>query len=86
VLRADSAAVKTGAPALISGARAVTEQFSGRARAAKSAAINGAPGAVWSMGGKPRVVFSFTIEADRIVGIDRLAEPETLAGLDPAIL
>jgi hypothetical protein len=86
VLRADSAAMKTGAPGLISGARAVAEQFSGRARAARSAAINGAPGAVWSMGGKPRVVFSFTIEGDRIVGIDLLADPEKLAGLDLAIL
>jgi RNA polymerase sigma factor (sigma-70 family) len=85
VLRADGAAVKSGASALVRGAGAVAEQFSGRARAAKAASIDGAPGAVWSMGGQPRVVFTFTIEADRIVAISLLADPETLAGLDLAM-
>jgi RNA polymerase sigma factor (sigma-70 family) len=86
VQRADGAAAKSGAPALVTGARAVAEQFSGRARAARFAYINGAPGAVWSMGGKPRVVFSFAIEGDRIVGIDLLADPQTLDALDLAVL
>jgi hypothetical protein len=34
------------------------------------------------VGGRPRVVFDFTISADRIVGIDLLSDAECLAGLD----
>ncbi|HEV8565601.1 MAG TPA: hypothetical protein VGQ92_00720 [Actinoplanes sp.] len=37
-------------------------------------------------GGRPRVVFAFTIEGDRITAIDLLADPETLAGLDLEVL
>jgi predicted RNA-binding protein len=33
-------------------------------------------------GGRPRVVFAFTIEGDRITAIDLLADHKTLAGLD----
>jgi hypothetical protein len=64
----------------------VAETFSGRARAAQLALIDGAPGAVWPAGGKPRLVFAFTIEDDRITAIDLLADPQTLAGLDLEIL
>ncbi len=35
---------------------------------------------------RPRVVFAFTIEGDRITAIDLLADPETLAGLDLEVL
>src|SRR5438445_774258 len=50
------------------------------------ALVNGAPGAVWAPGGKPRVVFSFTIADGRIVGIELLADPGRLAQLDLTIL
>jgi RNA polymerase sigma-70 factor (ECF subfamily) len=85
VLRSDSAAVASGAPALIAGAHAVAEQFSGRARAARAATIDGAPGAVWSQGGQPRVAFRFTLtdtaDGSRITSIELLADPETLGAL-----
>jgi RNA polymerase sigma-70 factor, ECF subfamily len=82
VFRADAAGVRVGSAALVRGADAVAETFSGRARAAHLALIDGAPGAVWSVGGKPRVAFTFTIAGGRITAIDLLADPETLAALD----
>lgn len=86
VLRADRAAVEAGAEAEVRGALAVAGTFSGRARVARPALINGAPGAVWAPGGKPRVVFAFNFEGGRIVGIDLLADPERIAQLDLSIL
>jgi len=62
----------------------VAETFFGRARAARLALVDGFAGAVWAPGGKPRVVFVFTIEAGRIVEIELLADPEQLSRLDLA--
>ena len=50
------------------------------------ALVNGAVGAVWAPGGRPRVVFAFTIARAKIVAIDILADPERLRGLDLAVL
>jgi RNA polymerase sigma-70 factor (ECF subfamily) len=86
VLRADAAAVRAGAAREVHGAAAVAETFAGRARFAQPALVNGAPGAVWAPGGRPRVVFGFTITDETIVAIDILADPEHLRGLDLAIL
>src|SRR2546430_10571024 len=61
VLRADQTVVHTGASREVHGALAVARQFSGRARAAKLALVNGAIGIVWAPSGQPRVVFDFTI-------------------------
>jgi RNA polymerase sigma factor (sigma-70 family) len=82
VLRADHAVVRTGADAEVRGAQAVAATFSGRARAAKLALIDGVAGAVWGMGGRPRVVFSFTIAGGKITAIDLLGDPATLGQLD----
>ena len=86
VLRADRAAVHAGASREVRGAAAVAEQFSGRARFAQSALVNGAVGAVWAPGGQPRVVFGFTITRGKIGAIDLLADPERLRQLDVVIL
>jgi RNA polymerase sigma factor (sigma-70 family) len=86
VLQSDRAAVETGAPAEVRGAAAVAEQFSGRARSAQPALVNGAAGAVWAPGGRPRVVFGFTVARGRIVEIDILADPARLRQLDLAVL
>ncbi|MGI5401986.1 sigma-70 family RNA polymerase sigma factor [Streptomyces sp. CA-135486] len=85
VLRADSAAVLSGA-AGARGAAAVADTFAGRAKAAQPALINGAAGLVWAPGGQPRVVFGFTIRQGRIAEIDILADPEQLALLDLEVL
>jgi RNA polymerase sigma factor (sigma-70 family) len=86
VLRSDDAAVRTGASKEIRGAAAVAGTFSGRARAAQLAVIDGAPGAVWAPGGQPRVVFGFTMAAGKIVAIDLIADPERLSKLDLAVI
>jgi RNA polymerase sigma-70 factor (ECF subfamily) len=86
VLRADPAAVQAGAAAEVRGAREVAGTFSGRARFARPALVDGAAGAVWAPGGQPRVVFGFTIADGRIVGIELLSDPERLRQLDLAIL
>ncbi|MFD0362596.1 sigma-70 family RNA polymerase sigma factor [Nocardia sp. GCM10030253] len=77
VLRVDAAAMATGAVGAL-GAGAVAETFSGRAKAAQLALIDGRAGAVWAVGGTPRVVFDFTVSDGRIVAIDLLADAETL--------
>ncbi len=88
VLRADAAVVEmaagragAGAPALrdqMRGADTVAHVFGGRARAARLTLVDGAPGAVFSVGGRPQVVFDFTVRGGRVVAIEMLADPETL--------
>jgi len=86
VLRADRAAVDMGSAKEVRGAAAVAGTFSGRARVARLALVNGVVGAVWAPGGQPRVVFTFKISGGKIVRIDLLADPERLRQLDVAIL
>jgi len=81
-VRADAATVARGAEAEVVGANAVATTFSGRAKAAHLALFDGYAGAVWSMGGHPRVVFGFTIEEGRIVEIELLGDPDVLPTLD----
>jgi RNA polymerase sigma factor (sigma-70 family) len=86
VLRADAAAVAAGAAAEVRGADAVATAFSGRARAARLALVDGVVHAVWSQGGHPRVVFAFTITGGSVVAIDLVADPDHLRDLDVAVL
>jgi RNA polymerase sigma factor (sigma-70 family) len=86
VVRADRAAARMGATREVRGARAVAESFSGRARVAKPALVDGAAGAVWAPGGRPRVVFGFTISRGKIVEIDLVADPERLRQLHLTVL
>ena len=64
------------------GVDAVARVFAGRAQAARLTLVDGLAGAVWSVGGRPLVVFGFTVRGGRVVGIELLADPETLAVLD----
>ncbi len=86
VLRADRAAVHAGASREVRGAATVADTFSGRARAAQPAIVNGAVGLVWAPHGQPRVAFGFTIMRGKIVEIDLVADPERLRQLDLVIL
>ena len=91
VLRGDEAARRIGArfwrgEAQLHGARAVAEQFVGGAHAAQLALIDGVPGAVWAPKGKPRVVFGFTIEDGKIIGIELVADPERLGRMKIELL
>jgi hypothetical protein len=74
-------AVRAGASSEIRGAAAVAGTFSGRARFAQPALVNGGAGAVRAPGGRPRVVFGFTITRGKIVGINLVADPTRLGQL-----
>jgi RNA polymerase sigma factor (sigma-70 family) len=79
VLRADDTVVaKGGAVAMVRGAAAVAETFSGRAKAAKLALVDGLAGLVWAHRGEPQVVFAFTVTGGRITAIELLADAEYL--------
>jgi RNA polymerase sigma-70 factor (ECF subfamily) len=82
VLRADEAAVRTGAEPEVAGVAAVAGTFAGRARAARLALVDGSPGAVWSVGGTPRVVIAFTISDGLVTGIELLADPDRLGAME----
>jgi RNA polymerase sigma-70 factor (ECF subfamily) len=82
VLMADSAAVQMGAQPEVRGQQAVAETLAGRAKAARLALVDGAAGAAWMAGGKPRVVFAFAVRDGRIARIDLLADEARLAEMD----
>ena len=48
--------------------------------------MNGVAGAVWAPGGRPRVVFAFTITGGKIIEIELVADPKGLRKLDLAVL
>ena len=88
-LRMDAAVVAMGGAAYwqndrsgaaIEGADAVAGSFSGRARAAQPAFLDGEPGAVWIHEGNVRVAFRFTIVDDRITDIALIADQTAIAG------
>ena len=86
MFRADPEAVRLGGSAIVRGARAVAQNFSGRARDARPALVDGVVGAVWAPGGMPRVALSFTIANGKIVAIDAVAEPARLGQLELVML
>jgi RNA polymerase sigma factor (sigma-70 family) len=87
VLSRDAAAVALAAgPAGVRGAHDVAQLFSGRARGAQPALIDGQAGLVWAPGDRPRVVFALHIDGDVITRIDVIADPGHLAGLELVIL
>lgn len=81
VLDADSGAVGMGAPAQVVGADGVAGMFSGRALGAEAAVLDGETGVAWIVAGAPKVVWHVIVDDGRIVHLDMVAAPETLAGL-----
>ena len=86
VVRADGAAVASGAEAEVRGAAEVAKTFAGRAKAAQPALVDGAVGLVWLRGGEPQVVFDLTISNERIIAIELLADPDNLGRLELQVL
>lgn len=83
VLHADAQSVALGGvPTNLFGARSIAETFSGKAQAARLATINDEPGATWAPGGKPRVVFTFTITDGAIVAINMIADNDVIAAME----
>ncbi|MCW2534513.1 MAG: DNA-directed polymerase sigma-70 factor [Modestobacter sp.] len=48
--------------------------------------MDGVPGAVWSVGGRARVVFGSAVAGGRVVGIDLLAGTDRLGDLTLTVL
>ena len=88
VLRADGGPVPAGVSRVVRGARSAAEHalaFSSRARLARPALVNGAPGLVVAADGRPLTVMGFTVAGGRIVEIDILADPDRLRRLELAL-
>jgi RNA polymerase sigma-70 factor, ECF subfamily len=83
VLRSDAVAASFGhLTSEIHGANAVATNFKGRAQAARPALVGARIGAgVW-FGDELRIALAFTIVDGMVVGIDAVADPETLAQLE----
>ena len=85
-VRADGAAVAMGAAAEVRGLAAVSAFFKkGRARGVQPAFIDGAAGAVFAPGGKPRVVIGITVTGGKIAAFELIADPARIARLDIVI-
>jgi RNA polymerase sigma factor (sigma-70 family) len=84
VVLADAAAAQMGAPSELRGADGVAAMFSGRALGAEATTIDGIPGMVWMVNGRPKVAWEMTIVDGTITRIDMLADESTLAEADLA--
>jgi RNA polymerase sigma factor (sigma-70 family) len=88
VLRADYGSLPAGLK-LLRGAEAVAKQalmFGRFAAHAHPALVNGAPGRVTIVDGKPAAVMGFTVVDGRIKQIDILVDPERLAEIAVTVL
>jgi RNA polymerase sigma-70 factor, ECF subfamily len=81
VFRADAVAQRMGGIGELRGAEAVAGTFKGRAQAAKPALIDGAVGVAVILSGHLRIALRLTFAADKIAGIEALADPERLETL-----
>jgi RNA polymerase sigma factor (sigma-70 family) len=89
MLRADRIAAPDPRLRTIRGAAAVARRalmFSGRAPSTRLVLVNGAVGAAWFQNDQPTIVFDFTVAEGKVVGLDVIAEPESLRNLDLANL
>jgi RNA polymerase sigma factor (sigma-70 family) len=86
VFRADRTLVSGGASGEVRGALAVAKQFSGRAKGARPALVNGSVGLVVDRRGRLFLVLRLTIKHGKIVEIDGIADPEDLRQLHLSVL
>jgi RNA polymerase sigma-70 factor (ECF subfamily) len=81
-LVADPAAVALGSPERKDGPFDVATRFSGGAKAARTALLDGRAGLVWAQGGRPKVAFEFTVSAGLVTRIDMIGDEEVLDEMD----
>jgi RNA polymerase sigma factor (sigma-70 family) len=87
VLRADYGARRPAASVVIRGAAAVASQAHAIPGAlVRPALVNGAAGAVITLGGRPIAVMGFTVVEGKIVEIDAIADPERVGRVAAAVL
>ena len=77
-LVADPAAVAIGAPERKDGPFDVATRFSGGAKSARTALLDGLAGLVWAMGGTPKVAFEFSVVDGLIRRIDMIGDHDVL--------
>lgn len=85
VLSGDRTAVSMGAGHELRGREAVGRLVRW-AGGGTPALLDGRPALAWVVGGRPRVVYSFTVAGDLITRIDLIADPERLSTLDLLLL
>jgi RNA polymerase sigma-70 factor, ECF subfamily len=84
VLRADGGSVERGISKLVRGAQAVASQalmYSQLAPFARPVLVNGVPGFMTVMDGKPISILGLTVSNGRIVEMNILADPDRLSQL-----
>jgi RNA polymerase sigma-70 factor (ECF subfamily) len=81
-LVADAAAIAMGAPARLVGPNDVATRFSGGAKAARTALLDGLAGLVWVQGGTPKVAFDFTVVAGKVTNIEMIADDDVLSEIE----
>ena len=89
VLRADAGAKLPGGPRELRGAEQVAHAaltFSRLGVLRRPALVNGVPGLVCTLDGKPYSVVAFTIRGGKIAEIYILHDPERLSQLDPRVV
>jgi len=84
--RADTADLPPRAPRPVRGAAGVADVFCGGVLGAQLALIDGELGLTWAPGGKPRVVFAFSTDGERVTAIDLIADPDHVASLEVALV
>jgi RNA polymerase sigma-70 factor (ECF subfamily) len=85
VLRGDAGAGPFGPSVLVRGAREViaqSQRFAPLGRFARPVLVNGGPGLLVARDGEPVALLAVTVQDDRIVELDILADPARLAALD----
>ena len=78
----DAAAVAIGAPERKDGPFDVATRFSGGARGARTAFLDGLAGLVWAQGGKPKVAFDFTVIEGKVIRIDMIGDEAVLSEMN----
>jgi hypothetical protein len=89
VLRSDFGTRRPGAPRLVRGAAAVARQaFAGVLPDAElhPVLVNGAPGVVVTVRGRPFAVMGFTVVGPTIVEIDAIADPDRVSPMTATVL
>ena len=89
VLHADRFVGPSPAPVVLRGVENVRKGAvlaSERARASEPALVDGSPGLLWIREGRLSVVLAFRVDGERITGIDVIADPDRLRGLELAVL
>jgi RNA polymerase sigma factor (sigma-70 family) len=86
VLRAGAAVPALGGLERLSGHEAVARAFLGKARAARAALLDGAPGAVFMLDGRLHGALEFVVSGGRITAVEVISDPAVLAALDVVLV